>query len=144
MAKRRDKHGDVAAADDDLRDFTVGVALGLIRYRDDGLAGAGYYLEDEDLAPDARRLGKFRDQAFAAYRSSVELQKQWLRRETSKRVTKLQDDRDMAAIRTVCDGHIAEMEKLVKNAQSVGGKPVADHLTAELAAFAAFRAEKGL
>jgi hypothetical protein len=144
MTRRRERHGDVAAATDDLRDFTVGVALGLIRYRDDGPAGAGYYLEDEDLAPDARRLGKFRDQAFAAYRSSVELQKQWLRRETSKRVTKLQDDRDLAAIRTVCDGHIAEMEKLVKNAQSVGGKPVADHLTAELAAFAAFRAEKGL
>lgn len=144
MARRREAHGDVAAADNDLRDFTVGVALGLIGHRPDAPGGAGWYLEDPDLVGEVARLAKFRDQAFVAYRSSSAVQKQWLRRECAARVGKLVSDRDTEAIRKLCDGHVGEMERLSKNAQSAGGKPVVDHVAEEMAAFAAFRAEKGL
>ena len=50
MAKRSEKHADVAVATDDLRDFTLGAAFGLIKHHAAGAAGEGYYLEDPDRA----------------------------------------------------------------------------------------------
>jgi hypothetical protein len=143
-ARRRERHGDLEVEVDDLRDFTLGVAFGLIRHRPDGAAGEGFYLEDPDLGPADARLGKFRDQAFAAYRARIEVQKQWLRKAWASRLSQLEEDRDPAAIRAVLDPHAADLERQLKTSGSVGGKPVADHLAREIASFAAFRAERGL
>ena len=150
--KRRAQHGEASLTNDDLRDFTLGLAFGLIRpvkgasaggAVSGGAAGDGYYLEDADLPEETRRLGKFRDQAFSAYRSRIELQKAWVRKGWSTRLAKLEEDRDSARIKEILDAHAAEMERLVKTADSSGGKPVLDHMKKELAAFADFRSQRG-
>jgi hypothetical protein len=141
--KRRAQHGEASMTSDDLRDFTLGLAFGLIRPVKGGAAGDGYYLEDPDLPEETRRLGRFRDQAFSAYRSRVELQKAWVRKGWSGRLAKLEEDRDSARIKEILDAHAAEMERLVKTADSSGGKPVLDHMQKELAAFADFRSKRG-
>ena len=136
--------GEIAVESDDLLDFTLGVAFELIRHRPEGAAGEAYYLEDPDLAAADARLGKFRDQAFAAYRGRMEVQKQWLRKGWSARFARLEEDRDMAAIRSVLDPHAAELERQLKISGSAGGKQVAEHLAREIASFAAFRRDRGL
>lgn len=144
LKQRSARLGEVAAQVDDLRDFTLGVLFGLVAFVKEGPAGEGYYLTDADLSPEARRLGKFRDQAFGKYRGSVELQKQWLRRGVAAALGKLVEDRDTATLAQKCDQHVADLERIAKNAASLGGKAVADHVASELASVAAFRAEKGL
>ena len=143
-AARRERHGELAVEGDDLCDFSLGVAFGLIRHRPDGAAGEGYYLEDPDLAHEDARLGKFRDQAFAAYRGRMDVQKRWVQRGWTARLGRLEEDRDPAVIRGVLDPHAAELERQLKVSGSVGGKPVAEHLGREIASFAAFRSERGL
>jgi hypothetical protein len=143
-AKKRERSGELAVEGDDLCDFTLGVAFGLIRHRPDGPAGEGYYLEDPDLSPADARLGKFRDQAFNAYRGRMEIQRRWVQEGWSARLARLEDDRDPAAIKAVLDPHEAELTRQLKVSGTVGGKPVAEHLTREIASFAAFRGERGL
>lgn len=142
-AKRREQSGEAAAKGDDLRDFTLAVALGLIKHQKEGPAGEGYYLDDPDLAEGDRRLGKFRDQAFVAYRGRVEAQRAWARKATAARLGKLEEDREMGEIAAILDAHVAGIEKQLKSATGPAGKPVADHLGRELAATLAFRNEKG-
>lgn len=144
--KRRARSGEASVTSDDLRDFTMGVAFGLIKAMRASAGGPsdGYYLEDPDLPEDARRLGKFRDQAFAAYRGRVELQKAWVRKGWSTRLAKLEEDREVAQIKEILSAHAADMERLVKTADSAGGKPVMEHLQKEIAAFSDFRREKDL
>lgn len=144
MAKRREKHVDVAVAVDDLRDFTLGSVFGLIKHHPAGPAGEGYYLEDPDLDGDRRRLGKFRDQAFAAYRGRVVVQREWVQKGWMKRLDALVEDRDEAAIAKALDGHDADLVKLLKTSDGAGGKQLAEHLAKETAAFAAFRKERGI
>ncbi len=143
MRKRRARKGEAAATVDDLRDFTLGVAFGLVEHKKEGAAGEGYYLTDADLPEADRRLGKFRDQAFKSYRGKGEVQKAWLRKGYGARLGKLEEDRDLATLRSMLDAHIGEMERLLKLSDSVGGKQVADHLAEELSAVAAFRKERG-
>jgi hypothetical protein len=144
MSKRRDRQGEAAVTSDDLRDFTMGVAFGAIRFVKGGAAGDGYYLDDPDLGEDQRRLGKFRDQAFAGYRGRVDMQKAWLRKRWKSLYSKLEEDRETAKISAVMDEHTADLERLVKTADSVGGKPALEQAQRELAAVAAFRREHGL
>lgn len=139
-----DQARETAEVLDDLKDFTLGVAFGLIAHHDDGPAGPGYYLEDDELVADARRLGKFRDQAFDSYRSRNEPQKQWLHKAWMQRLAALEEDRDYAAIAEVFDGHVADMDSALKNADRLGGKPLAEHLTREKQSFATFRKQRGL
>jgi hypothetical protein len=129
---------------DDLRDFTMGVAFGAIRFMKGGAAGDGYYLDDPDLGEDQRRLGKFRDQAFAGYRGRVDMQKAWLRKRWKSLYSKLEEDRETAKISAVMDEHTADLERLVKTADSAGGKPALEQAQRELAAVSAFRKEKGV
>lgn len=144
MARRRAKRTDVAAAVDDLRDFTLGAAFGLIKHHASGPAGEGYYLEDPDLDPERRRLGRFRDQAFAAYRGRIAVQRAWVREGWSKRLARLLEDREAEALAGLLAAHEAELVRLLKTADGPGGKPLADHLAQESAAFAAFRKERGV
>ena len=144
MAKRKAKHTDVAVASDDLRDFTLGAAFGLIEHHASGPAGEGYYLEDPDLDPERRRLGKFRDQAFAAYRGRVAVQREWVQKGWAQRLERLIEDRDMDALARLLAAHEAELVRLLKTADGAGGKPLADHLAKESAAFAAFRKERAI
>jgi hypothetical protein len=143
IKRRRARKGEAAATGDDLRDFTLGMAFGLIEHKKEGAAGEGYYLTDADLAEADRRLGKFRDQAFKSYRGKGDVQKAWLRKGYSSRLGSLEEDRNMVELRSTCDAHVAEMERLIKISDNIGGKPVADHLAEELAAFAGFRKERG-
>lgn len=140
----RARASDSAAALDDLQDFTMGLAFGMIQHRADGPAGPGYYLEDEGLIADARRLGKFRDQAFAAYRARNDAQKQWLHRAWSEALGKLEDDRAYGRVEEVFAAHLADMDRMLKNAEHLGGPPVAEHLAREKEAVLAFRTSKGL
>lgn len=144
VARRREAHGELAVEGDDLRDFTLGAAFGLIRHRPDGAAGEGYYLDDPDLGAADAKLGRFRDQAFAAYRARLEVQKQWVRKGWSSRLARLEEDRDPAAIKAALDPHEAELTRQLKTSGGAGGKPLAEHLTREIASFAAFRADRGL
>lgn len=144
MSKRRDRQGEAAVTSDDLRDFTMGVAFGAIRFVKGGAAGDGYYLDDPDLAEEQRRLGKFRDQAFSGYRSRVDMQKAWLRKHWKSHYSRLEEDRDAAKIAAILDAHTAELEKLVKTADSAGGKVALEQAQRELSAVAAFRKEKGI
>lgn len=135
---------EAAEALDDLADFTLGVAFGYIKpYGDDGPAGKGYYLEDQDLRAEVRRLGKFRDQAFESYRSRNDSQKQWLHKAWKKDLTALEEERDYGAIREVFDKHLADLERALKNADELGGKPFAEHVTAEKESLLSFRKQKG-
>ena len=142
MAKRKEKHTDVVVAGDDLRDFTLGAAFGLIVHQKAGAAGEGYYLEDPDLGAEQRRLGKFRDQAFAAYRGRVAAQREWVQKQWGARLGRLVEDRDAAALAGILDAHTAELTRLLKTADGAGGKPLAEHVAREAAAFAAFRKER--
>jgi hypothetical protein len=132
-----------AEALDDLKDFTLGMAFGHITHRE-GDAGPGYYLEDLELMAEARRLGKFRDQAFDSYRNRNEPQKQWLHRSWMKSLGALEAERDHARIKEIFDAHVADMDSALKNADRLGGKPFADHLQHEKDSFLAFRRQKGL
>jgi hypothetical protein len=143
MAKRQAKHTDVAVAVDDLRDFTLGSAFGLIAHHASGPAGEGYYLEDPDLDGERRKLGKFRDQAFAAYRARVPGQREWVEKGWQSRLDKLVEDREEGAIKKALDGHEAELQRLLKTSDGPGGKLLGEHLAKETAAFAAFRKERG-
>jgi len=146
MAKRKDKHTDVAVAGDDLRDFTLGSAFGLIVQQAGGAGGAaseGYFLDDPDLDAERRRLGKFRDQAFTAYRARQAVQREWVQKGWSNKLDRLVEDRDDAAITRALDAHQAELTRLLKTSDGAGGKPLAEHLTKEVATFAAFRKERG-
>ncbi|MFO0588303.1 MAG: tubulin-like doman-containing protein [Polyangiaceae bacterium] len=144
VAKRREKHTDVAVASDDLRDFALGSAFGFIAHHPGGAAGEGFYLEDPDLDAERRRLGKFRDQAFAQYRGRVAVQRAWVQRGWEKKLAALLDDRDEAAIKSALDAHEALLTKLTKTADGAGGKPLSEHLAKETAVLAAFRKERGI
>ncbi|UQA59047.1 tubulin-like doman-containing protein [Polyangium aurulentum] len=139
IEKVRDERGEHQDENDDLRDFTLAIAFGLIRRAD-----SGYLLDDPDLPEDRRKLGKFRDQAFAGYRGRIEAQKVWVRRGWLARLVALEEERDVARLRAICEEHVTELERLVKVADGVGGKPELEHLGRELSHFAAFRKEKGL
>lgn len=135
-----------AEALDDLRDFTLGIAFGFIKHHESGpaTATAGYYLEDQELKAETRRLGKFRDQAFQNYRGRNDPQKQWLHRSWAKRLGGLEEERDFAALKEIFDRHVADMDSALKNADHLGGKPFAEHLAQEKESFLAFRKQKGL
>lgn len=139
-----DEARETAEALDDLQDFTMGVAFGYIKHDENGPAGAGYYLEDHDLRDEARRLGKFRDQAFANYRERNEPQKQWLHRAWMKNLAALEEERDIGRIKQVFEAHVQAMESALKNADVLGGKPFAAHVQAEKDSFLAFRKQRGL
>jgi hypothetical protein len=109
----------------------------------DAPAGDGYYLEDPDLSEEQRRLGKFRDQAFTAYRARVDMQKAWVRKRWAGALAKLEEDRDTAKVREILDAHAADLERLVKTADSAGGRPALEQAQREIAAVAAFRRERG-
>ena len=121
----------------------MGVAFGHISHRSDG-DSPGYYLEDQELMAEARRLGKFRDQAFDNYRNRNDPQKQWLHRSWIKSLSALEEEREYARIKDIFDAHVADMDGALKNAERLGGKPFADHLTLEKESFMAFRKHKGL
>lgn len=140
MARARDS----ADAVDELRDFTMGIAFGHIRQREDGPAGPGYYLEDTGLVEDARRLGKFRDQAFVAYRERNHAQKQWLHRAWTGDLGRLEEDRARGRIQEIFDAHLADLDTALKNADHLGGRPFAEHVSRERESFLAFRADKGM
>jgi hypothetical protein len=141
VSKRRDRQGEAAVTSDDLRDFTMGVAFGAIQHVKGGAAGDGYYLNDPDLGEEQRRLGKFRDQAFMAYRGRVDMQKAWLRKRWRSLYSQLEEERETAKISGILDEHTANLERLVKTADSAGGKPALEQAQKELAAVAAFRRE---
>lgn len=145
VAKRRERQGEAAVTSDDLRDFTLGLAFQAIRHVKGASApmGDGYYLEDPDLGEEQRRLGKFRDQAFAAYRGRVDMQKAWVRKRWAGALAKLEEDRDTAKVREILDAHAADLERLVKTADTAGGKPALEQAQREIAAIAAFRRERG-
>ena len=133
-----------AEALDDLADFTLGIAFGHIKHYEDGPAGTGYYLEDKDLRDDARRLGKFRDQAFQKYRDRNESQKQWLHRTWKKDLDALEEERDYGKIKELFEAHLTSLDSALKNADVLGGKPFAEHVEAEKESFLSYRKQKGL
>ncbi|GAB4525614.1 MAG: hypothetical protein Tsb0020_43580 [Haliangiales bacterium] len=135
---------DVASARDDLLDFTMGIAFGLIATHDDDHDGPGFYLEDDSLVPDARRLGKFRDQAFAAYRDRNQAQRSWLGEAWTRALKALEEDRAHARIAELFDTHLRALEDALKNADHLGGAMLAEHLGREKSAVLAFRADKAL
>jgi len=139
MKRAATEAGEAKVMVDDLRDFTLAVAFGVI-----GRVDVGYVLEDPDLPEDRRKLGKFRDQAFASYRGRVDAQKSWVRRAAAARIAAIEEERDVARLVATIDAHIAEIERLVKLADGAGGKPELEHLARELECVAAFRREKGL
>ena len=67
----------------------------------------------------------------------------WVRRAVQKGLARLEEDRDYAAIGALFESHVAAIEKLQKGALGPAGKPVAEHLTKELATLEALRREKG-
>ncbi|MEM9488684.1 MAG: hypothetical protein AAGC55_06040 [Myxococcota bacterium] len=128
---------------DDLKDFTLGVAFGYIAHHDDGPAGPGYYLEDDSLVADDRRLGKFRDQAFARYRKRNDAQKKWLHKQWMARLAAIEEERDYAALKQRFADHEAALDTALKNAERLGGKPFAEHVRREKESFHAYRVIKG-
>ncbi|MBK8257395.1 MAG: hypothetical protein IPK82_32595 [Polyangiaceae bacterium] len=144
MSKREHKQADVAVAMDDLRDFTLGAAFGLITFQSSGPAGEGYYLDDPDLDPERRKLGKFRDQAFSGYRGRLPVQRQWVASAWAKKFDGLMEDRDAAGLGKILDIHRAELLRLLKTSDGPGGKQLAEHLNREIEALGAFRKERGV
>jgi hypothetical protein len=135
MAKRKQKVGEEQSRSDDLRDFTVAVALGVIRRLDHG-----YHIEDPDLPEEKRKLGKFRDQAFANYGRRIDAQKQWIRRAVQSKISELMENREFARLISLLDAHATDIEKLVKLCDADAGAEM-EHLHRELASFIAFRKE---
>lgn len=72
------------------------------------------------------------------------MQKAWLRKHWKSHYSRLEEDRDTAKIAAILDAHTAELEKLVKTADSAGGKVALEQAQRELSAVAAFRKEKGI
>jgi Tubulin like len=142
LRKLRESHGEATAEGGDLRDFTLGLAFGQIEHLREG-AGAGYHLTDADLPEADRRLGKFRDQAFKAYRARNEMQKTWLRRGYAARLATFEEDRDVQGLKAKFDAHVTELERLIK-VEGGSSKVVGAHLAEELAAVEAFRRERGI
>lgn len=139
---RRERQGESAQRSDDLRDFTLACAFSVIRHEKDGPLGEGFYLDDPDLTPEQQKLGRFRDQAFAAYRSRVDMQKTWARKKWAASLAALEADRNDAKIKQVLDAHSAELERAMKVADGAGGKPVFEQAQRELEAFQLFRQER--
>lgn len=143
LKKRRARTGEAAITVDDLRDFTLGVAFGLIEHKQQGAAGEGYYLTDMDLSEAQRRLGKFRDQAFNAYHNAGATQKAWLRHGYQTELTRIDEEREYTVLKTRLDAHVAELLRLVKVADASLDKAVSAHLTDELESVQQFRKERG-
>jgi hypothetical protein len=139
------KEAAVAASvvDEELRDFTLGVAFGHIELCRDGAAGDGWYLADDSLDEERRRLGKFRDLAFEAYRNRNSAQKDWLKRAWAASLRTLDEERRFDELAKVFDDHVTKIEVALRNADHAGGEPLASHLERERGAFEAFRAERG-
>lgn len=135
---------DSATATNELRDFTMGIVFGQLKFHRDGPSGDGFYIEDETIHESRRRLGKFRDQAFEAYRNRNTAQKQWLHDEWTKAMAVYTEERDFDKLKELLDAHAKELETQLKNADHLGGKQFAEHLEREKATFLEFRAEKEL
>jgi hypothetical protein len=135
MAKRRQKVGEEQVRSDDLRDFTVAVALGIIRRLEHG-----YLIEDPDLPEDKRKLGKFRDQAFSNYGRRIDAQKTWIRRAVQSKLSEIVENREFARLVSLLDAHVTDIEKLVKLCDADANAEM-EHLRRELVAFIAFRKE---
>lgn len=134
--------GAAALVDDELRDFTLGIAFGHILYRRGGEAGDGWYVVDESLDDARRRLGKFRDQAFESYRNRNRAQKDWLKRMWTQSLDALEQERNTAEIAKIFERHAHTIEGQLKNVDDGGGAPLAAHLEREKTVVAAFRREK--
>lgn len=132
-----------AEALDDLKDFSLGIAFGHIHLVTDGPADPGYYLADDSLIESARRLGKFRDQAFVEYRGRNDAQKQWLHKQWMTSVGRLEAEREYDELQEVLNRHITAMDTDLKNAEHMGGKPFSEHLAREKESFLAFRKQRG-
>lgn len=143
MAKRSERQGETVQTSDELRDFTLACAFSVIRHDKAGPAGEGFYLEDPDLLPEQRKLGRFRDQAFASYRSRVDMQKSWVRKKYAALLGELEAERNSAKIKEILNAYSAELERAVKTADSAGGKPVFDQAQKELDSLNMFRRERG-
>jgi len=135
MAKRKQKVGEDQSRSDDLRDFTVAVALGIIRRLDHG-----YHIEDPDLPEEKRKLGKFRDQAFVNYGRRIDAQKQWIRRAVQSKISEFMENREFSRLISLLDAHATDIEKLVKLCDTDAAAEM-EHLHRELASFLAFRKE---
>jgi hypothetical protein len=135
---------DSATATNELRDFTMGIVFGQLKLHRDGPSGDGYYIEDETIHETRRRLGKFRDQAFEAYRNRNTAQKQWLHDEWNKAMAVFTEERNFDELKKIFDAYAKELETQLKNSDHLGGKPFAEHLEREKATFLEFRAEKEL
>jgi len=133
------KAGEEQVRTDDIRDFTLAIAFGIIRRAEDV-----YLIEDPDLPEDRRKLGKFRDQAFSSYRGRIDAQKTWVRRAYVAALLRIEEERNLAQLASLVAAHVADIERLVKLADGAGGKPELEHLTRELECLAGFRREKGL
>ena len=135
---------DGKAAGTELSDFTLGIVFGHIEFEREGVSGDGFYLRDETISENRRRLGKFRDQAFEAYRNRNTAQKEWLRIAWSESFKKYTEERDYDKLKVILDAHAVQIESELKNADRLGGAPFADHLAQEKAAFVQFRKDNDL
>ena len=135
---------DSATAGSELRDFTMGIVFGQLKFHRDGAAGDGFYIEDESIHDSKRRLGKFRDQAFEAYRNRNSAQKEWLHAEWTKAMAVYTEERNYDNLKEIFNAYAKELETQLKNSDHLGGKPFAEHLEREKATFLEFRAEKEL
>jgi hypothetical protein len=136
--------GAAAMIEDEMRDFTLGIAFGHILYRRTAEAGDGWYLVDDSLEETRQRLGKFRDQAFESYRNRNRAQKDWLRKMWTDNFKALEQDRNTAELAKIFDRHSQTIEGQLKNSDHAGGAPLSAHLEREKAVVTAFRREKSI
>ena len=72
------------------------------------------------------------------------MQREWVQKGWAKQLERLIEDRDDLALKVALDGHEADLTRQLKTADGAGGKPLAEHLTKEIASFAGFRKDRGL
>lgn len=135
---------DAKAEINELRDFVMGLVFGHISHRQNGEAADGYYMEDPDLAETDRRLGRFQDQAFEAFRSRAAAQKEWLHKSWKETFDKHNQARDFDALNKLFEEHLHALEAKLKNAARLGGATFATHVERAREVIEQFRKTQGI
>lgn len=140
-AEHAGKIADKNRSANELLDFTMGIIHGHIVYDRNGDVGDGYYLQDDTLDESKRRLGKFSDQAFEAYRNRSSIQKEWLVTSWKQSHKQLTDDRELQKIDELYAQFERSVKTKLKNTDSRGGATLIEHLEAQLTTIEKFKTQ---
>lgn len=128
-----------------IRDFALGLAFDHIILRDDANGRAAFWLNDDQLQDDrAKRLGRFRDQAFSALLGRDDSQKIWLRDSWQKSFDELREEREHEKLQKILGDHVEKLDVESRNATGADSEQVRAHLAAEKSAIEAFCKSNGI